>query len=433
MGMWLRDVWIMRCSKANSRIPRATVLVGKLKFIIFEQVVHEDDEFAHAGGHGNQWFLSRSQQARIKLFENAVMAHGTQGGHVERTPYGVPPATDVAGSFLGSAIAVVRGHSRQGGGGLCAELSQFGHFSQDRGGHDRTHAGDGFQPPGFVRQAGIRGNEGGDGLIALFDLFFQRLLELAGLAHTERIGVMLGAIVFGGAGVDELSAALRHIGQLLLLGRYRRCGNRLEGGTVVSEDGGVNGVGFGALALGAGEVPDTARFNNAHRDVRCLEGAHDGLFVAAGRFANDMRTGLGAQEFEELGVALTVIGQGIKTTRKMELQRELGNIEADMEDGGVVLTHTCKNTSPGDRWSPCSSNGSSLGQWARAKHARGRITPKRMLGEDVPARAVALRPAGRRATPAWLAFASKPSQTNRKIQGEGETGSSRGKCQWRLF
>ena len=30
--------------------PEATVLVCKLKLVIFEEAVHEDDEFAHAGG-----------------------------------------------------------------------------------------------------------------------------------------------------------------------------------------------------------------------------------------------------------------------------------------------------------------------------------------------------------------------------------------------
>jgi hypothetical protein len=105
----------------------------------------------------------------------------------------------------------------------------------------------------------------------------------------------------------------------------------------------------------------------------------------------------------------------VKTACEMELQRKLGNVEADIEDGMVVLTHTCKDTSPGDWLSPCSSNGSSLGQWARAKHARRRITPERMQGENVSARAAALRPAGRRAAPAWLAFASLPSRTIWKI------------------
>jgi hypothetical protein len=46
-------------------------------------------------------------------------------------------------------------------------------------------------------------------------------LELAVLAKAQRIGVMLGAIEFGGAGLDELAAALGHVGQALLPGRNR--------------------------------------------------------------------------------------------------------------------------------------------------------------------------------------------------------------------
>ena len=68
-------------------------------------------------------------------------------------------------------------------------------------------------------------------------------------------------------------------------------------------------------------------------------------------------------------------------------------------------------------WLSCSSNGSSLGQWARAERADGRITSKRMRGADVLTRAI-LRPVatGRR-TPAWPSFSSLPSRTIRKIQG----------------
>ena len=36
----------------------ATVLIGKLEFIIFEEAVHQDDEFTHAGGQGDQWFFA---------------------------------------------------------------------------------------------------------------------------------------------------------------------------------------------------------------------------------------------------------------------------------------------------------------------------------------------------------------------------------------
>src|ERR1039458_10301200 len=83
---------------------RATVLTGKLEIIIFEEVVHEDDELAHTGGHGYEWFFSSGEQAQIKLFKDAVVADGTQGGHVERAAHGAAAATDVAHAFLTTAV-----------------------------------------------------------------------------------------------------------------------------------------------------------------------------------------------------------------------------------------------------------------------------------------------------------------------------------------
>jgi len=396
----------------------ATVLTGKLELIIFQEVVHEDDEFAHAGGQGDQGFFTGSPQAQIEGFKNAVMADGAQGGHVEGATDGMSAAADVTALGLVPAITVVGSQAGQRGGGLGIEMSQLGHFRQDSGGHDRTDPRDGIQSFGFVRQPGIGGNDLGNGQITLVDLFIEQLLELAVLTHAERIGVMLGAVALDGAGVDELAAALGEAGQALLLGRNRRGRCWLEGLRIGCEDGRIDGIGFSPLALGAGEVTDPPGFEDADGDVGCLEGAHGGLFIAAGGFTDHVHALVRAQEFEELGVALWVIGQAVKTACQMKLQRELGNVQADIEDGKVVLTHTCKDTSPGDRWSPCSSNGSSLGQWARAKHAEERITPERMQGENVSARAAALRPAGRRAAPAWLAFASQPSKTIAKIQGE---------------
>jgi len=32
---------------------KTTVLTGKLEIMIFKEAVHEDDELAHAGGHGD--------------------------------------------------------------------------------------------------------------------------------------------------------------------------------------------------------------------------------------------------------------------------------------------------------------------------------------------------------------------------------------------
>jgi hypothetical protein len=36
----------------------------------------------------------------------------------------------------------------------------------------------------------------------------------------------------------------------------------------------------------------------------------------------------------------------VRLAGQIELQRGLGNIKADMEDGGVVLTHTCRIRAP---------------------------------------------------------------------------------------
>jgi hypothetical protein len=79
----------------------------------------------------------------------------------------------------------------------------------------------------------------------------------------------------------------------------------------------------------------------------------------------------------------------VRAAGQIDLQRGLGNIKADVEDRRIVLTHTCNNTSPGDQRSPCSSNGSSLGQKARAKQApKTPHATRRRQGRDVSTRTV---------------------------------------------
>src|ERR1035437_2575394 len=226
---------------------------------------------------------------------------------------------------------------------------------------------------------------------------------------------MLGVIAFADEQVDELAAALGQIGQLRLLGRSR--GDGLEERAVFEQHGGINGIGFGALALGAGEVTDAPGFDDADGNAGRLQGPHDRLFVTAGGFANDVRRGMTAQAFEELGVTFGVIGQEVETAREMQLQRELGNVEADIQEVWIVLTHTCGIRATMVFRLSCSSNGSSLGQWAQVERALRRITLMRMRGVNVLTRAF-LRPVatGRR-TPAWRSLSSLPSRTIRKIQG----------------
>ena len=327
--------------------PPATVLTGKLKVFIFKEMIHQHDQFAHAGGHGNEGFFAGGEQAGIKRFEDAVMADGAQGGHVEGAAHRAAATTDMAAAFEFTTVTVIGGDARQGRRRLGIEPAQFGHFRQHGGGHDWSDPANGFQPFGLPRQVHIGSDERGDGLVALVDLFIQQLEELPVLADAESIRVMIGAVGFHGAGVDELSAALGDVRQLLLLGRKpgRRC--RFKSGTIGGEDGGIDGIGLGPPALGAGKVPDTTRFNDADGEVGSLQGPHHPLFITAGGLADHMGSRVATKEFEELGMAFGIIGDGVETAGEVELQRKLGNIQADMEDSSV-LTHTCKDTSPGD-------------------------------------------------------------------------------------
>ena len=115
----------------------ATVLTGKLKVWIFLRgAVHQDGEFAQAGGRGHQRFFARSQPEPITSFANGIVPHG--------------------------------------------------------GRRDQADAGNGVQPTGIFLQGFILGPEAGPGLVALGDLLFEQRPKLAGWLFGKGGGVMFG-------------------------------------------------------------------------------------------------------------------------------------------------------------------------------------------------------------------------------------------------
>ena len=58
---------------------RATVLTGKLEFIVVEAAVQADDELAPDGGAGGQWFFSGHAQVFVKRFEELGVTFGVLG------------------------------------------------------------------------------------------------------------------------------------------------------------------------------------------------------------------------------------------------------------------------------------------------------------------------------------------------------------------
>jgi hypothetical protein len=251
---------------------RATVLRSKLEIFIFEEAVHQDDEFAHASGQGDQRLFARSSESLIKGFEDAIMFDGAHRGHVEGAAHGDTPAADVPRSVVISAVSIIRSQAGQRRGRRLGELAQFGHLRQHRGGNDRTDSGDGLQPFGFVRQLSIRLDKLQDGLVAGFNLAVQQAQALTGLAAAEGIDVMFSPVAFSDTAADKLPAARGQFGESLLLGGRGRSGRGPQSQRESREHGGINRIGFGALTLGPSEVTDASGFDHTDGHGRGMEG-----------------------------------------------------------------------------------------------------------------------------------------------------------------
>ena len=130
-----------------------------MKLFIFEEMIHEDDELAHAGCQGDQRFFTCGAEALIKVLEDPVIADGAEGGHIKGTTHWSSTAADMPPTRVVAAIAIIGGHAGQGGSRLWVEFAEFRHFRQYGGGHDRADPGDGLQTRGFARQFGVLGNE----------------------------------------------------------------------------------------------------------------------------------------------------------------------------------------------------------------------------------------------------------------------------------
>src|ERR1041384_3938326 len=88
----------------------ATVSLCKLEVWIFEQTIHEDNQFAHAGHQRHFGFLARRAQPQVAGFENTIMLHRAQRGHVDRASHRGPSAGTVPHTLRSAAVAVVGGH-----------------------------------------------------------------------------------------------------------------------------------------------------------------------------------------------------------------------------------------------------------------------------------------------------------------------------------
>ena len=105
----------------------------------------------------------------------------------------------------------------------------------------------------------------------------------------------------------------------------------------LGEHGGVERVGLGQATLGAGEVAHAARVDDGHGPLRRLQCRDHRLFVAAGRFADDVNAGPLLQPPQQRAMPLGLVGELAALrpggTERTQIQGGFGDIQADIDNG----------------------------------------------------------------------------------------------------
>ena len=141
------------------------------------------------------------------------------------------------------------------------------------------------------------------------------------------------AIRLGAQHVHELTAPGDQFAEVLGLLRRQRADGGPHGLGEVGDDAGIERVGLGQEAGGAGEVPDLTGIDDGDREAGAGQRGRDGGFVAARGFEGDEGGRQGAQAVDEGGQSRLVVRdrEGLPGGAHVDVELGLGDIEADEE------------------------------------------------------------------------------------------------------
>jgi hypothetical protein len=272
----------------------------------------------------------------VEGLEDGVEAGGDEGGHVEGGAGGGPAVGDVSLASTGAAVVVVGGDAGEGGGLAALQGAEFGQDGQEGAGGGVAEALHEGEAPDFAVELGAGGLVPGDLGVELLEVFLEAGVEALGGFGDEGVAVVFMAVAFALEEILEFAAAGDEFGQALMGWVGHGIGRGLKASAVVGEDGGIDGVGLGEVAAGAGVVADQAGVEAADGDAGLVEGLEEEVFVAAGGFADDVDAGDLREVAEELAVAgAGVVVAGVLEDRMgTEVEGEFGDVEAEMDGRG---------------------------------------------------------------------------------------------------
>jgi len=242
--------------------------------------VEDKEEFVHAGGQGDFLGFAGGAEALVEGANGRVVPGGDERGHVQGGAHAGAAPPDDTPAAQRAALAGERGHANQGGNGFAVEVAEFGHLGEQGQGGGRANAGDAAQQilPFAPERAGLHGVaqvvvEGGELVVQPGDV------RLDTRAHGRQGGIE--PVALGRAHADKLTPSGQQGAEFLGLGVRERAWRRLHDLGEAREQLGVQGVGLGQLADGAGEIAHLARVNHRHGEPgRRQRGSHRQLAPA---------------------------------------------------------------------------------------------------------------------------------------------------------
>jgi hypothetical protein len=215
----------------------------------------------------------------------------------------------MAGAVTGTAVIAVGGQSGQGSGLAAFELSQFGENGQQGEGGQGTDALDLLEPLGTGLQAGAGVDQALDFLGQLAQFVFQPAAMAPGLVQDPRVLMVVGAGLLALQRVLEFTPAGHEGAEVVLVRRGRRGGRRMLLVAELSQELGIDAIGFGQQTLGQSEVSHAPGVEDADREVSGPEGLEEGVLVAAAGFADDLKAwGQAAEPGDQTAQACGAVG-----------------------------------------------------------------------------------------------------------------------------
>jgi len=323
-----------------------------------EQGIGQDEELSSNGDESDSGSFATCLERGVEAFHGGAVADGGDGGLVEcHADFGTT-AADMSDAAGGSAVVGEGSEADEGSDGSARPLSEFGQVHQEDAGDLPADADDGLEDFVFGFESFGVGDDAVHALFKIIDLALEEgdvLVDV--LDDFGRCALSGVAMVFlGGEHADELAATVAKFAKFQdFLGRQRPH-HRGDDLAEMSENAGIDGVGFGELSGPLGEVPDLPGVDHHGGQVGCEQSADRGLLIRAGRLKDDPLGRQGSKPGDELFDARGCVVEALWETAgsRMGVEKIPADIDADQDSVHERTSLNHKNE-PEDRRRSCSS------------------------------------------------------------------------------